>query len=385
MKTWKRAVSLFTCAACVLALTGCWNYKDIENMSIAIGAAIDRAEDGQYLLTVELAHPSADSKGLESVLIESEGQTIFDCTRNAVKKLENKLYWAHMQVVVISECVAKEGLLPILDFFVRDTEPRLTIHMMVSKEKTAREILEKPKGLTTTIRSVELESMLHSTEEVAAKEPSPELYRVIDEVCSEGACASLPAVKIVPNADKETTELEGLAVFQHDKLVGYLNDEETKAYLFTTNQIKSGLLTVQVNTPELQRPDITFEIYESQTSVKPVMENGTLHMKVEIKMKVDLGENEAGIDISKKEALDALQANAEASLTQSINNTIQHVQKDYNADIFGFGTKVEEDMPGEWKNIKDNWFNGLYENLQVDVKTKIDIVGSGLLQKPLEP
>ncbi len=383
MKKWRKAVSLLVCAAYVLALTGCWNYKDIENMSIAIGAAIDRTEDGQYLLTTELAHPAADGKGLESVAVESKGKTIFDCVRNTVKKLENKLYWAHMQVAIISEEVAREGILPILDFFVRDAEPRLTIHMVVSREKTAKSMFDPP-GLTSTVRSQELEAMLHSSEEVAAKVPTPELYKVVNDACSEGICISLPSVRIVKNEGRDTSELAGLAVFHHDKLVGYLDDEETKAYLFATNQIKGGLLTLQVDTPKMQRPDLTLEINESKTSVTPKTENGSLSMEVKIEVKAALGENQAGIDTSKEDAVKALQAAAEASLKENVQNTITRVQKEYNADIFGFGLKVKQDMPQEWKRIKDNWFSGLYQNLPVDVKAKIEIVGSGLLQKPLE-
>jgi spore germination protein KC len=53
MKT-KRAV--FLCIfLCVFLLCGCWNYRDLEDLNIMMGAAIDKnQENGEYKLTIEI-------------------------------------------------------------------------------------------------------------------------------------------------------------------------------------------------------------------------------------------------------------------------------------------------------------------------------------------
>ena len=364
----------------LLLLSGCWNYRDIEDIAVAMGMAIDKTEDGEYLLTTEIAHPL--DKELQSYRIEAKGRTVFDCMRNTGKKLENKVYWSNAQVLILSEAVAEEGLLPFVDIAERNREIRPTLQIIVSREKTAKELFET-KGLATDIISIELASILKNSEQNISKASIPALYRVVDVLCSQGENVSLPAVRKVLNGDEETAELGGTAVFDEKKLVGYLSDEESRALLFVQDEIEGGLLVVKDPYSAAQNPYITLEITRNMTTVEPELVNKSLTMNVRMKTEAVMGENDTGADFSGEDANGRLEQYAQAMLSESVQNLIQRVQYDYNADIFGFGNAVQSKMPGFWKETGLNWYNGGFQNLKVRVTSEIEIVDNGLVKEPI--
>ena len=49
-----------------------------------------------------------------------------------------KLYWSHATVIILSKEIASEGILKVIDFYNRDAEAREDIHLVISKEATAK-------------------------------------------------------------------------------------------------------------------------------------------------------------------------------------------------------------------------------------------------------
>lgn len=50
----RKVVLLPALAFMLLMLTSCWNYREVNDLAIVIGAAIDKGMTENYLLTVEL-------------------------------------------------------------------------------------------------------------------------------------------------------------------------------------------------------------------------------------------------------------------------------------------------------------------------------------------
>jgi hypothetical protein len=111
-------------------------------MSIVSGVALDEETD-HYKITYEMIDLTKPVKqrGLTTILLDSEGDTIFDAIRNVKKKLRNKIYFGHMMTVILSEDIAKSKKIgQIANWFLRDSEGRETMYFVVSKEKSAAEI-----------------------------------------------------------------------------------------------------------------------------------------------------------------------------------------------------------------------------------------------------
>lgn len=362
--------------------TGCWNYREINQLSIVAGMAVDKSETGKYILTVEIVdlHEGGRDTRIKSKLLEIEGDTLFDAVRNAVKITALRLYFGQMEILIISQEIAREGVFELVDILSRNAEPRLTIDLLVSKEKTANEILNS-QSITTEIRSYEINDMLDA-QKILSKTSKVEIYQFINALPCEGIYPVLPCVHLTETAGLKTSELSGTAVFKGDKLIGFLDEEETKYFSFITDKIKGGLLILK-NSPDENNINISLEIYENKTKVKPVYSDGKVSIRLETKTRVVFAEQGTRENFMNESGRLMLEKDAGELLKTNITKVIQKVQKDFGVDIFGFGSIVNADMPDLWKEIGYDW-NTVFKDMEVNVNTTIEIQNSGLLSKPIK-
>ncbi|WP_313758147.1 Ger(x)C family spore germination protein [Tissierella sp.] len=365
-------------ALIIILLTGCWNYREIDKLALVSGIAIDKDSLSKgYEVTAEIVSISTSAKepNFNSTKIQSKGEGIFDCMRNMINISAKQLFWSHASILIVSEDVAKEGILPILDWVTRDSEPRLTLYLLVSKENTAKDILSS-KSLSTEIRSFEIEDMIISNERLS-KIPNVQVYQLLNDISTTGIYPVLPTVEIVFNGDKETMALSGGAIFNKDKLVDYMDFEDIKNYLFIRNQIKGGLITTTlVNNNSID--NITLEIFKNKTKITPVISNEEISMDIKITTEVSIAESSASINALNKIDIQKLETIAEKTLKNNILKTINRAQNDFELDIFGFGNLVKEKTPHIWKDIDDNW-DEIFKSLKVNLDVDINIRGSGHL------
>lgn len=363
--------------------TGCWDYREINQMSIVSGAAVDKTPDGKYKLSIEIIDLKSGGKEapVHSKKLECYGESLFDAIRNSIKISSQMLYWGHTEIIIISKDVAKEGILPIIDFFSRDAEPRLSIDILVSNEDTAEKILDS-QSISTEIRTYEINKMLDDQKKLS-KSPKVEIYQFINALGDEGISAVLPVIGLTQNSGETTSQLTGTAVFKQDKLQYMFNGDDTKYYLFVMDKIKGGLLVVNIAPGKNNSDNFTLDIDSNKTYVKPVYSKGKLSFEINIKTKTTLGEiDDNKIKFSSQSEVENLEKQAQDMLEKNVERVIRAVQSGYDIDIFGFGLKVKQDMPGLWKKIKPDW-EDLFKNVQVKAIADVRIKHAGLLSNPI--
>ena len=373
---------LILLAVYMTTITGCWNYREINQFSIVAGTAVDRGENGKYIFTFEIIdlHEGGRDARINSKLVKSEGDTLFDAIRNALKFIAPRLYFGHMDIVIVSEDIAREGIAELLNFLSRDQEPRLTIDLLVSREKTAMEILNS-QGILTNIRSFEISEMLEAQRN-ALKAPEVKAYQFINNLPCQGVAPFLPAVYSDENAGVKTSEISGMAIFNEDKLAGFIDEEETKYFHFIINKVKGGLLILK-SIPGDDKLNATLEIFSSKTKVKPVYSDGKVSIELKIKTKVVFDEQGSDVDYTTEQGQDMIEKEMAKLLEENIQKLIKKVQKEYDLDIFGFGRVIQSERPDLWKEMEHDW-RDLFRDLKVNVDAEIDIVDTGLLAKSIK-
>ncbi len=366
MKTGKRLCVLLLIVS-MLLLNGCWNYEEIERFSMVSGFAIDRGTEGhKYHLTFEFLDLSGDNPG--SKLLETEGDTVFDGIRNAISKSQKKLTFSECKVVVISKDLASEGIAPLLDFVSRDAEPRLTLVPMISEEKTAGEILQQ-KPVTDHLICLEIDQMLAQNVASLSKTPRVKLYQANNMLAGEGTSLVLPSIKIAEQQTASTVELAGTAIFKKDKLIGFLDADQSQLMLFVKNQIKGGLL---LTSPDSDGRNITLEIEESRTKITPVITQNLPAVKIDIKTVCALGENQTAKRHIPTERIKDVEKSAKSGLETSVSNLIKTAQKQYKCDIFGFGNLIYQNDPQLWEQDKPKW-DEIFTAMDIAVTADIKI------------
>ncbi|WP_156411048.1 Ger(x)C family spore germination protein, partial [Paenibacillus sp. Soil787] len=163
-------------------------------------------------------------------------------------------------------------------------------------------------------------------------------------------------------------QYSGLAVFKKDKLIGWLNEEESKAYNYVVNHVKSTVGDVAC--PEGGK--VSLEVIRSKTEVKGKLENGKPRIDANIRIEANVGGVECYIDLTKTKTIDELEKITEQKVQGFIEETIKKVQKKYKVDIFGFGEVIHRSEPNYWKKVKSEW-DQVFVNLPVDVNVDVKI------------
>jgi spore germination protein KC len=363
-------------------LTGCWNYREVDKLTIVAGVAIDKGKNHKYQITVETIEISGDQDAKPvSQQISMEGDTIFDAVRNEISLTGKRLYWSHTKVVILSKAIAKEGILRVADWFNRDSETRADVLLLVSKEKRAKDIF-KGAGTTNQIKSFVLAEMLKN-EKSLSKAPITELWKFANDLETRGIVAILPSVHLKKNNSHYSPQINGTAIFHRDKLMGFIDSAETKNILFVLDEVKGGLLTLKSSKSKNSTP-ISLEIFKSKTKKKPIIHNGKINYKINIDTTVSLDEIGGNANILEVKQIKQLEQQAGYALKHRIEKCINDIQSSYGVDVFGFGKQLQKDEPKIWKQVASRWEKGKFKDINVRVNTKVHIKGSGMLSKPLQ-
>ncbi|MBB6216872.1 spore germination protein KC [Anaerosolibacter carboniphilus] len=376
---YERRILLMLLFAAISLISGCWNYREIDEMTIIQGVAIDHNAE-KFIITIESITPKG-GQDIEMVadLTTAEGATIFDAIRNLIMQTGRRVYWAHAKVIVISEQIAREGVTPILDYVTRDAEIRENMWLVLSREKDAKTLFEGKDRMHDTI-SIHMDDMLQNQKSIS-KYDAVELWRFLDDLTADGISPTMPMANLKIKGDEKVPLINGIAIFKKDKMVGWIDGIEARSLLLTKGELKGGLLIIpnvgKTNT------DVTLEIFKSKTKTKPILMNDQLTMEINVKMEVNIAEITGTEDFIGEQGRKLLEKEAEGLLETQMKRTIAKVQKQWGSDVFDFGGVVQREMPEYWKTVKGDWEEH-FTNLDVKVNADINIRGSALTSKPIK-
>lgn len=359
-------------------LSSCWNYRELNDMSIVAGVAIDKGTfDGKYEITVELIDiQQGKDLDMKPKYISLSGDTMFEIARNMISLIGKRLYWSHSKAVIISEDVAEDGIVNILDWYSRDAETRTDTNILISKENTAKEVL-KSKPTTENYTSFEISKLLKH-EDSLSNAPVVDLWNILDTLIQDGLYTWLPTVKLNKSNDDNMIQIDGSAIFSKDKLIGYIDDNSSKNILFAKNDIKGGILVLDRE----KESSLTFEIFNNKTTIKPSIEKGNIKFDIYTDTIVSLGEIQSNYAFYTEEGKSELEDQLSKQLQESIYSSIKRIQSEYGADVIGFGTKLYETNPKVWSDVKDDW-SKTFKTLDISVNSKITIKNSAVTSKPI--
>lgn len=375
-KIWKAAALLLEAALMLTLFTGCWNYHELETYSVVSGMAIDKGQNGyRYRVTFECIKMSDGGKGaqIEPLVVVADGNTVFDAARSTLRESDKKLYFNHCKILILSSDIAREGIKSVTDWVKRDAEPRLTMNLLISKEKTAGEILNT-KPQSGQILSNQIDSTLAGSVGYYGSPANVQLYEMTNILNADGISLVLPAIE-KKKADKgETVQLSGGAVFRGDRLIGWLDADSAKNYALVRGKIKGGLLLTGT-TPKSSQ--FCLEILESKTKVKPVVSGQTVTVNISIGMKTALAEQNSEKDLLSQMGISKVEQDADRTLQYKIEGVVKSVQQNLGVDIFGFGNSIYRNQPDEWEKIGPRW-DTVFKTLKTNVTADVQIVDTAL-------
>lgn len=371
-----KVVFLPVLAVILFVLTSCWNYREVNEMAIIIGAAVDKGVENQYMLTVELLDVSGGAQTeLSTRILSVEGETVFDAARKLISVEGKRGYWGHTRVLIVNEEIAREDITEAVSFFRQDAEARGELYVIVSRGYSAREIMNSgiPYG---DVLSESLAQGLENSKFVS-EIPETRLYTLSQDLKSSKVSPVLPAVTLLSIDDKKVPVLRGAAVFQKSRMVGFLDEEETKAMLFLKNEIEGGVLVTKAG-----KTRVSLEIKDNNTKIKVKTEGDRLILDITVQTKAIIDEVIGNLEFSDIEMLDEIKRLSEEQLKSKLEKIIDKARY-YRTDIFGFGQKIYEDNPGKWNEISDD-YETEFAKIDVNLTVKVEIPNTSIIFKHLD-
>ena len=378
----KKKFYYFFIIVLVIFLVGCWDYEEINDTTMVEGFFIDKEND-TYKLYIEAITSDPDSKKISSNIVETKSNTVFSGVRKFVEKYGKVAYWSHSKVMMVDSSYAKEGIIELLDYTVRDSEFRSDIEIVISDDIDGNGFLNLKEINKTTFSLID--DIIHNQNKTGTF-ISTNVWDFVDLITQKGIepIAPLLHIKEADSSDNNSElMINGVAVFKGFKMVGKLSGEETIYLLFIKDEIKDYPLSIPNFTQSTDNEGfpVTLEILKSKTKVIPSKKNGDLRININIECDVEIAELGTEEDYIKDR--EVLEKYLSKYIEENIKNLIDKLQNEYKSDIFGFGLSFKKNKPKIWKTIDDSW-DYEFTELEVNVKTDVNITKSALIFKPLK-
>ncbi|HHV99227.1 MAG TPA: Ger(x)C family spore germination protein [Clostridiaceae bacterium] len=379
------ATELILCFLMLFMLSGCTGGREINDLEIVIGMGIDKDKDtGKILLTAQVVKEGelgklsgsggggADAKAFWNV--SGTGNSVFEAVRQITHKTGNRLFVSHNHAVIFGNDLATEGLQKYIDFFLRAHEMRPTAMILIAENRASDVMDAKPE--TEKLPAMNIAKL------VKAYGFTSHFYKVNMKefascLMSETKSPLAPLVGVSQDKDSEDIYVSGMAVFKKDKIVGKLNEHETRGLLWVLGEVKSGVLIVSSPNKE---GNAVLEILEAKSKVKPEIKEGKIVINVRINAETSLSEQTTSENLATIEAFEKMQDAQAEIIRHEIMMTFDK-SKELNADIFGFGEMIRKKYGKEWKDFKDNW-DEIYSTIKLNIDIDVKIQKTDLLKKP---
>ena len=389
----KIKVILFLLTA--LILTGCGNYRELNDLAITTGIAFD-IKDDQYIVSYMITNSNkaeTDSKSSETkiTVYEGIGNTISSAYMDLNSKNPKIPYISHLEVVIISEDLAKKGMLEALDFLMRNPESRKEFYVVLSKDIEAGTLLKTLAPLES-FPSQNIAEIIKSNKDDQSTIIMQKYSDVIADLIDEGVEPIINGIELDGNKDEgqkqeslekatpsATIKIDTIGIFKDDKLLGWSNHDETVGINIINNS--AGFVLLETKCDDKY---ITSTLKDLKTEPVITFENNIPKIKLKIKADGAILEMQCKRNLEETKVTKELEKEFNEKLKNIIDETISMAQQKYKSDIFGFGNYIYKNNTKKWKMIKDKWDSEIFPNMTIETEININLNNKGSLEQSLK-
>lgn len=374
----------------IFTLAGCWDRNELEDLAIVSGVGIEKGSQGKIRVVVQIINTGALTKGVGSKAVEfekgyrnaaAEGDTIYDALNNLGVMSPFKINLSHTTLFIISEDLARgNGLKDILDFLERDPQIRFDGWVIIGRGSLTNML--DVVGRITTTPADRIANMIKFHHDNFSYVPlklaefirltqseSSQPYTGVVEIQPNLSLATEPGHEILNGNVPEPVEnivMNGTAIFNKDKMIGWLNQEESRGLMWLIGEVKAGNISFSIPGKE---GIVVTSVVRAGRKLKPEIIDGQPYITAEIEVESFLFDNQAGVDIDNISEVEKMETAQGEQVKREVEDALRKAQEEYKADVFGFGEVIHRKYPGEWQRMKDEWPE-IFPSVQVDVKVK---------------
>jgi spore germination protein KC len=363
----------------VIFLSGCGKIEmNTAVIPLAFGTDF---KNNKIVISTQIAKPvspgTAAGNGPQFTVITASGQTFSEASRNISLSFSSIPLWSQVQVSVLGEDLAKHGITTLVDFLVRNRFARKNNSLVVTHNVSPEQLLNvNPYLEPYTALAI---SRLIKNQEIQLGIYTPtNINDFLQRLSNPGIEPTAPMITIRKNGAEEQLLLEGTAVFKGSRMIGTLNELESRGYSIMNPKLKTvGLFLI--HSPLNPEQWVTLEISNSQAKITPIIQGQQIKMKIEIKAEGNFYEQGGVGDLFTPKIFTKIEQAAEQELIRQMAMSIRKAQS-LNSDIFGWGYSVYRSDPATWKAIEKDW-DQRFPEIPYELNVKFDLRRSYLTDK----
>ncbi|MFD2043773.1 Ger(x)C family spore germination protein [Ornithinibacillus salinisoli] len=363
-------------------LAGCWDQKELNEVAVVMGVGIDKVEE-EYKITAQVIKPPTPEEGgggggseLPTWSVTANGSTVLGAIRNLNELSPRRLYWAHLQILIFGDEMARAGLSPVITWFERDRDSRAGALVVVTPG-SAEDLLNNK----IELGGVPAKAMAEIIEGAELRQINAVEVRLRDLMTSLATPGVEVALDVIHpkeiRGEIETYELNGVAIFDKDKLKGYIYGPETTGTQIVENRLNYSI--IEGKCPEQNEEDFTFQLTDFQSNVRPQLKGESITVKVDVTLEGNLLDQTCPVDLLKPEHVKSVEKEITKHIKDSVVNEFQ-AASEMNADIYGIGRDIRRFYPDYWKKISGS--SAYLNQVTFDFKVESNVRRSGLIIHP---
>lgn len=397
-----------------LLSAGCWDHQPPEDTAFILMIGLDKNPEkpDEKTITQLAVLPSGLPSGEESgrpegspfYLLSNTGHTLEGAQLSVVDHLSRLPRLDHMEALVLSQEVAREGkaVEPAVAWALRHPQIRPGTFLFVA-EQTAQQFLDATPALDP-LPGAALVRLMNQSERVHHVFPV-RVYEFAQTLLSPYRDGAIPIVRRVnplavrvpsdfvqqpyvgftqpegggsgegaSDAMETQIKLVGMAVFKGQRMVGSIMHEEGQGLVWIRDNSKVSLAIQHPAHSENFIAAITIRSHPRR-GVRLDGE-GRVVLTIDIETFMDVwGEGKLqplgiGPDVP------GIERDLAETIQKQVHKTMAELQK-LEADIFGFAGDLYRQSPDEWGKVKDRW-DELYRTAEVHVQVDVTVRRTGL-------
>lgn len=374
----------------IITLSGCYDNREIEDLAYVVAIGIDSAENNMLNLTFQTAVPKAITTGDgENTDIRSfKTDNFLSGFRKTGRYLSKKMNLSHTKIIVVSEELARKGLLPFLNGLQNYMELRPDVNIIVSAQGAKNYIESIQPKLSAS--PTKFYDMMFKSYETDFRVPSSQLgnylyrtkssgsqpvtiYTEVDNTVSDSKKPETDKPAQQSDDGKKNMSIKGLAVFSGDKMTGSLDSTETSMYALLTGA--ADYIKLEVDDPLDGRYKILSNIRkEGASNTKVRVYNNKPQININLDLHADIEAVQSNVNYSDPSKSVKVKKAYEDYLNAEINSLLSRASYRFRSDIFGFGQMAKKNYRtiAQWNNTR---WHDIFPNAVYRVNINLSVSG----------
>lgn len=304
-------------------LTGCYNYNELEDLSVVSSMIIDYQDDN-YLISLEVY----DNK--KTIYYDGSGKSISDALESILLSNEKKVYLSHINAVLFTKNVKVK---PMVDYFLREPTTNNTFYFVLSETNDIYK--EKDIDLGKKIFKILKRNNVFN------------FSKLLEIIYNDTKDIIIPYLS-------ESGEIESGYIFKDNKPIHEVSYDYVETYKLLDNIDGSNFIS----------NNIEIDVTNANTKIK-LKDNKFI---IDVKVTATVLENNK-YDLNNNNHLVIVQDTLNEHIKGEINKLLD-VLIEYDSDIFGFETMIVNKY-----KVKKDW-----RDFKFDINVNTHINKKGLLK-----